>query len=303
MIEMVNITNEINDSLDLILTDPYQSGIAITGIDGIGASKATVNTREGASFDGSLFNSAKLDERNIVLNLQIVGVDVEEIRNKIYRLCTPKKQITVTIKTDLKTCAIDGIVESCEPDIFSQNETVQVSIICPQPLFRRVDANGKQTESFSSLISLFEFPFEGSFEVDNINLGEIEKFISKTVYYNGEEDTGMIINVHALAPVSLLEIYNINTREKISIDMNKLEQFTGSGLKTGDDIIINTNRGNRYIHLLREGKTYNILSCANKDLSWFQLKKGDNIFTYITNDEESFKLYLTMSYEEKYIGV
>ena len=67
---------------------------------------------------------------------------------------------------------------------------------------------------------------------------------------------------------------------EILSDTDKLKTIMGSGITAGDEITISTIKGNKYISLLRAGKTYNILNIMDKNADWFQLAKGDNIFTY-----------------------
>ena len=52
------------------------------------------------------------------------------------------------------------------------------------------------------------------------------------------------------------------------------------GLQTGDDVLINTTRGQRYITLYRGGQYYNIMNCLPRGTDWVQLYKGDNIYAY-----------------------
>ena len=54
MIKSVTVTNYLGESLKMELTNPYDSGIAITDITGIGPGKADINVTELTSSDGSL---------------------------------------------------------------------------------------------------------------------------------------------------------------------------------------------------------------------------------------------------------
>ena len=75
-------------------------------------------------------------------------------------------------------------------------------------------------------------------------------------------------------------IYNARTREVMRINTDFIQTLTGQAYGAGDDIIINTKRGEKSVTLLRAGLTTNILNCLGKGSSWFQLSKGDNIFIY-----------------------
>ena len=86
--------------------------------------------------------------------------------------------------------------------------------------------------------------------------------------------------IHALGEATHLTIYNSGTREVMRIDTDKLEAFTGSGLISGDDIIISTLRGEKRIQIFRNGVYTNIINCLGEDTNWLQLSRGDNVFAF-----------------------
>ena len=51
-----------------------------------------------------------------------------------------------------------------------------------------------------------------------------------------------------------------------------------------DDIIISTLKGDKSIILIRDGVLYNILNCLDRDIDWFSLQKGDNIFAFAADE-------------------
>ena len=82
MIQSVTITNYLGSLDDNLAKKTNQNtvhitlneaepshGMLIESISGLGPAKATLNRTELATADGSLFNSAKLEERNIVMKL------------------------------------------------------------------------------------------------------------------------------------------------------------------------------------------------------------------------------------------
>ena len=54
------------------LTAPEKTGLIVTSITGLGPVKAEIKCTSIATSDGSIFNSARLGERNIVLKLQFL---------------------------------------------------------------------------------------------------------------------------------------------------------------------------------------------------------------------------------------
>lgn len=305
MIKSVTVTNYLGESLKMELTNPYDSGIAITDITGIGPGKADINVTELTSSDGSLHNSSRLGTRNIVMTLRFMfAPDIETVRQKTYRFFPIKKELTLTFETDNRSCYITGYVESNEPVIFEENEYTQISIVCPDPYFYSLRAD---STVFSGVISMFEFPFSN--EVQNNE--ETERFLimsdlqfetEQTVYYSGESEIGMTIRIRAIGTVENLTIFNTRTREFIKLDTDKLQQITGSVIIAGDEITICTVKGKKSIRLLRDGVTTNILNCMTKDSSWIQLVKGDNILAY-TADSGAEKLYFSVENNVIYEGV
>lgn len=279
MIHSVTVTNYRGDSLEMVLAEPEKSGFAITNITGLGPGKATINSTEISTTDGALFNSARLSARNIVISLRYLWKDsIEDARQLTYRYFPIKQKVTLLFKTDNREAEIEGYVESNEPNIFSDAEGADISIICPDPFFYSRES---QTTVFSGVEPMFEFPFsnESLFE-PLLEMGSIENATDKVVIYDGDAETGIMITIHAVGEATNITIYNIGTREQMKIDTTKLQTYTGSGIKAGDDIIINTIPGEKSIQLLREGVTTNILNCLDRNSDWFKLAKGDNVFAY-----------------------
>lgn len=162
MIKAVTVTNYLGESLTLELSNPFDIGINVRSIEGIGPPKGNVNYTEIASGDGGQFNSARASIRNITMQLGLMPVPtVEEARHRVYKYFPLDQQVTLRFETDKRLCEITGWVEECEPDIFSDDETIDVSIVCPDPYFYSVDSQ-LGTVNFSSVVDEFEFPFENS---------------------------------------------------------------------------------------------------------------------------------------------
>lgn len=302
MIKSITVTNYLGDTLKLELARPELSGFIVMSVTGLGPGKANINTTEISTNDGSLYNSSRVPNRNIVISLRYLWNDsIEDARQLSYKYFPIKKKLTLLIETDNRLAEIDGYVESNEPDIFSKEEGADISIICPYPFFYSAYGDGKQTTVFSGVEPMFEFPFSNeSLSLPLLEMGEIHNRTDNVVIYNGDVETGIVISIHALGEASKIAIYNTNTREIMRINTDKIEALTGSGIVAGDDIIISTVKGDKYAHLIREGDTINILNCMDKDTDWFQLSKGDNIFVYtaeVGTTNLQFKIENRLVYE------
>ena len=136
MIKSITVTNYVGDSIKLELTKPQESGFIIQSITGLGPGAANINTSEVSTNDGSLFNSARVPSRNIVISIKYLWKEtIEQARHLSYKYFPIKRKVTLLIETDHRMAQIEGYVETNDPDIFSSDEGTEVSIICPYPFF------------------------------------------------------------------------------------------------------------------------------------------------------------------------
>lgn len=307
MIYSFAVTNYLGDRIKLELGRPDISGFLIKSVTGLGPVKANVNTTEVVTNDGSMFNSARLSQRNIVFQLAFVdtiyGETIEDVRQKSYKYFPAKKNVEIVIETDNRYVKIKGYVESNEPDIFSSQEGTQISIICPDPYFYSAGEDGNNVTDFYTIDPVFEFPFSNeSLTEPLLVFGEIQIKTEGVITYHGDSEIGVVIYIHAIGKATNINIYNTETREVMSINTDRLKQLTGKGLVASDDIVINTAKGEKSITLVREGVSYNILNCLDKNTDWFSLSKGDNIFAF-TAETGVTKLQFRIENQVIYEGV
>lgn len=304
MIKKIIVTNYLNETTELELINPFKSGFAIESIDGLGPTKADVNITDLSLMDGSVFNSSRVNYRNIVMKIILLdNPDIETSRQKLYNLFPIKKKVKVEIVADHRDVVIEGYVEKNDPDIFSKQEKVQISIVCPNPYFYSNGENSTIETVFSGVESNFEFPF-GNESLDEklLEMGLIINETSKNIKYDGDEEIGFNVYIHILGDVTNLSIYNITSNESMAIKSSIIEEITGSGLVEGDDIIITTIKGKKSITLLRNGVYINILNALDKNSSWIQLYKGDNVIVY-TADYGATNLQFRIENNTIYEGI
>lgn len=307
MIYSIVVTNYLGDRIKLELGKPDVSGFLIKSITGLGPAKANVNTTEVSTNDGSLFNSARLSQRNIVLDMVFIntvyGESIEDLRQKSYKYFPLKKSVKLTIETDNRYVKTTGYVESNEPNIFSSQEGTQISIICPDPYFYSAGEDGNNITNFYSIDPMFEFPFSNeSLDEPLLVFGEIQIKTEGVITYYGDSEIGVMIYIHAIGSATNINIYNTETREVMRINTDKISSLTGKGIVASDDIVINTAKGEKSITLIREGVSYNILNCLDKNTDWFTLAKGDNIFAF-TADSGVTNLQFRVENKVIYEGV
>lgn len=302
MIKSIKVTNPKGESLVLDLFHPEKSGLIVRSISGLGPPKANINSTDLATADGALYSSARASTRNIVFNLQFMfAPTIEDSRQLTYKYFPLKKLVKIEVETDNRSLETSGYVESNSPDIFSKEETTQISIICLDPFF--YDPNPSVTQ-FATVTPTFEFPFSNeSTSEDLIEFGTINLDTRSTIDYVGDVDTGVLITIHALGSVSgSLTIYNVETQEKMVIDLAKIKTLIGKDYGSGDDIIISTVSGDKYVQVLHDGKYTNVIAAIEKLADWFQVSVGRNIFNFtVTKGIEN--LVMSFSYRNAYGGI
>ena len=108
MIKSLTITNHLGESIELELGAPEKSGLFISQIEGLGPPKATVNTSDMATNDGSLFNSSRVGQRNIVLTLGFLfNPTIEDSRQKSYKFFPFSRYLK-----DSKTVRSEGVTHT-----------------------------------------------------------------------------------------------------------------------------------------------------------------------------------------------
>ena len=281
MIQSVKVTNPSGEVILLELKSPEKSGLIIKSIEGLGPAKSVINTTEVLSADGSFFNSSRISQRNLVFNIGFYkdGLEsIETLRQKTYRFFPTKGAVTLEIQTDNRYGKTIGYVESNEPDIFSKDEDTSISILCPSAFF--VGAESIFTV-FNGSNPLFQFPWENpSLTLPLIEFGSIFINTAQSVVYAGDEATGIIMYVNFLGAVNNLTLFNATLSQTMAIDSAKVTTITGANFQAGDQVVINTNKGSKYIYLIRAGIAYNILNALSTSATWFTIERGDNVFTY-----------------------
>lgn len=302
MIKSIKVTNPKGESLVLDLFHPEKSGLIVRSISGLGPPKANINSTDLATADGALYSSARASTRNIVFNLQFMfAPTIEDSRQLTYKYFPLKKLVKIEVETDNRSLETSGYVESNSPDIFSKEETTQISILCLDPFF--YDPNPSTTQ-FATVTPTFEFPFSNESTDENlIEFGTINLDTRSTIDYIGDVDTGVLITIHALGSVSgSLTIYNVETQEKMVVDLAKIKTLIGKDYGSGDDIIISTVSGDKYVQVLHDGKYTNAIAAIEKLADWFQVSVGRNIFNFtVTKGIEN--LVMSFSYRNAYGGI
>lgn len=242
-------------------TDPVQ----VRNIDGLGPVKADILSTPFATGDGELFQGSTVGKRNIVMTLGL-NPDWQEqtmssLRHQLYRYLLPKAWTKLRFfSDDMPTVDIEGYVESFEPNIFSQDPEIQISVICPKPDFIEADAivyNGLTDDGTNVL----EFEYEGTVETG------FEVRIDQTpanVSYIGP------LEVHMQQEPSAAEIFIVS-----EITVNGTYYFKLSTIR-------NAKRVSKVA--IADGAVTNLLQYMDDESVWPTIKPGTNLFSMVTSE-------------------
>lgn len=257
----LKVENNRGDSLELTGNPNY----TVYQIEGLNPPQATVNTSVNSTTDGSTINSVRLESRNIVIYMTIEG-DIEKNRINLYKYFPVKKNVTLYFSNGTRNVYIEGTVELIECDLFANKQTAQISLICGKPYFKEVDA---LITNFADISSLFEFPF--SISASGMEISTITANVRKSIINAGDVETGAVITLFATGTVVNPIIYNVFKRTQLALN------FT---MQPSDEIVINTNVGEKSISLIRNGVSSNAMGYLVPNSDWLTLESGDNVFTY-----------------------
>lgn len=219
---------------------------SVINVDGLNPVSTTINTSANSG-DGSVFNSAFLQPRNIVIAVVFNG-NIEDTRKAFYSIFPLKSRITLRVKNKNYDVSIKGYVEAIDIALFSQRQQAQVSVVCPNPFF----TNWGSTVARSTVIS-------GVPTIAATNTGDFE--------------VGFYLNVTFTGDVENLNVRNTTTGKSFVVSTT---------FQNHDNFILTTRRNELSVQRWRSGINTTILSSVEDDSDWVRLAKGSNTLTVTT---------------------
>jgi len=257
----LKVENERGEMLTLSNNKNY----TIVNVEGLNPPLANITSSKITNFDGGKFNSTSLEMRNIIITLT-PEYPVETNRLAIYQMFRPKHDVTIYFKNGTRDVFINGRVETCVGNPFSEKQEIQISILCANPYF--IDVN-QLTLDFSSTIKNFKFPV--AFIEGGIPFSSVNRVSERCVTNLGDSECGVNIECEFIGDVVELKIYDASDLDYMLLNYE---------FHAGDVLHINTNKGNKSITLERDGETLNIINAFDKTSKWLQLGIGENRFTF-----------------------
>lgn len=252
MISIVEVRSRQGDLLSLPLEDD-SSGLRVASIDGLDPVKATLVSSSSANSDGEVYQSSRRETRNVKFNIELdptseSGDTIRDLRKKLYRFFMPESTVKLSfILEEGLTVVIDGVVESCETDHFSQEPAVDISIICFKPDF--VDP------------------------IPEVETGMLTTDADpKIIDYDGTVETGVVIS---LGPINV-DIPDFTLYHTLPNDELRTLEFDNVTLVTGDTLVISTVPGSKGATLTHAGSSSSVIYGISPQSNWIALEPGTN---------------------------
>lgn len=261
------------------LTFPLRVGkksYRVFSFEGLGPVKASLSSSVFAQIDGSNFHSARRDVREIKFQIDLIPNYADEtafsLRQKLYTIFMPKSKVTLYFRDQNNSLYnIEGVVEVFEASLFSQENTIDVNIICFDPDF--VDSSSYEiTGNTTATLGGTEFEYRGS------------------------TNTGITFQMKPNRALTDLSIYH-RSPTMVEVQMD----YQGS-IKAGDELIINTNVGEK--NVLRtdwsNGYRYPSLHYLSPSSKWISLSPGTNLLRVYS---EGAPVPYSIKYTPRYGGL
>lgn len=270
--------------LDL-LNNPYFWLTNVDGMTGVASDIAAATT---PSMDGDKVNNVRTQPRSIVLDLTIKqAANVEEAKRYVLRAVKPKQNGRLILHQDGRDVEIGGVVEEISMPRFEQGIMMQVTLYCSAPYWQDVE---NVVIEISRVLDAHYFPIELgglAFPVEGVVMGVYDINMTRTYTNDGDAECGIVITIIALGDVVNPTIYKADG------------SFIGvnDSMVVGDEIIINTNRGEKAI--TKNG--VNILNKIKPGSTFIQLETGDNELTVDSDGDTEGNVYFLLNFKRRFV--
>ena len=273
MLVRVEVRTRQGALLDLPFEDP-SSGLAITEIEGLSPTKATMVSTSYAQGDGEQYHSSRREPRDIKIKMDLnpdyVSNSVEDLRNRLYSFLMPKSEVMLRFHKHTGLYVdIWGRVETFDAPIFTAEPTADVSLRCFNPDFfdpNPVPLSGTSTEL------------------------ETETLFT----YVGSVDTGVTFELRPNRDISTFTIYHRPPDGTLrTVDF-------AYPMVADDKLRISSVFGAKSVTLIRGGVETSVLHGLSPQSDWLKLQPGNNnLRVYATG----LPVPYTLSFLKRYGGL
>ncbi|GIO27722.1 phage tail family protein [Ornithinibacillus bavariensis] len=262
----------------------------IFNIDGVGGSDVDVQLQSAPYQDGATHIDSILEPRSISIEFGIFAnnkKEIYELRRYISEVFNPKFGIgTLFLNYGGVSFEIEATAES-GPNFpgGSTNETSRfqrgmLSLICPNPYWK-----SEQITEAPTFEALFEFPFEGAFEMG------IQRDL-RTIINDGDAPTP--IQIEFYGPATNPIVINNTTGEFIKVNQR---------LQEGEYMRIDTTPGDKSVFFVSpDGTERNVFNWIDLESTFFLLQIGENEIEYSADSDIQGAIF-NIYYSKQYVGV
>lgn len=283
--EKLIFENHRGQTLEISVSSPFYLDAA----DGLEALENEFYNVKNYNEDGTNVKGSSVRERNIVIEGRI-RFDKDINKQKIIRFFNPKHQFTLKYTNGDIERFIDCKVE--KTPIISRHVIPEfiISFLCPNPWWYTEE----QRYEIAMWVAAFEFELEIDANGDGIEMGYREPNNVVNVFNDSDTVSPLRIQFKALGSVVRPQIEVVDTGRIIMIDAT---------LQGGDIVTVNTQRGNEYAILERNGQQINYFNFLSYD-SDIQLSVdvGDNLIRYDAAEYVS-NLEVSIYFTPQFVGV
>jgi hypothetical protein len=305
MLRGFTVLNPSGDTYTFTLERPEEMGVLINDITGLGPPKSNLILQNVYNQDGSRYNAARLETRQIAFELQMIGDGIPGSRRMLYAAFPIQQPVVLTFHTDVRDYEARGYVESVTPNIFSQNESVQVVILCPQP-YLTLPGNWEAGIPFETKAGGFQFPFYNNAGQASLEFNTTERVSSRSIEYMGEVPSGFMIRMPMLGNPGLVSLYNHTRGELLQINVDLYRLNTGTTPGSGHTLEIDS-RPETFGAVIRQpdGSVYQATGLVTINSKWPKLQPGENALEVYTSLSRTVNVFssVTVYYSTYFMGV
>ncbi|MDQ0268870.1 phage tail domain-containing protein [Cytobacillus purgationiresistens] len=282
--EKLIIENDQGQTFEISVLSPFY----LDNADGLDSMENEFYTSINYDTDGENIVGSSIRPRNITIEGRI-SEDKEINRIKMIRFFNPRRKFTLQYTDGEISRFINFRVEKAPVISKDTYPVFVISLLCPKPWWfdREIKTD------VATWVGAFSFPLIIP-EDTGIQMGYREPSVIVNVNNTSDNISPLRIEFRAVGTLINPSILNVETREFIRIEKEMI---------AGDVISVNTERGNEYVRLSRNGVTSNIFNDltleSNPHLS---LDIGDNLMRYDA-DSNVDNLEITIYFTPQYVGV
>ena len=256
----------------------------IISVVGLESSDYDIEIKDNNQYDGGYVNKKHIKPRSISIVGDFIGDYPEEERQRLIAFFNPHHEGKLIVNY----CGVERIIKY-EVESFMDNrrnlyETLsfKIELICVDPFFKTVN---EILININTWIGGWKFKFKLPFKFKQ--KGEPKK----NIYNDGHVETP--VEIIFRGPAVNPSVINHATGEFIKVERT---------LTSDDTLYITTEFGNKKVEIERNGVRENAFHYIDLDSTFFQLKVGDNMIEYAT-DNELEPQSVEIRYRNRYIGV